>query len=100
MPLGSCEAPPLTPRTSGLHFGPHDVQMSSWEEMEERSLGTRSLPALEFCDNQPEGCGGRLLAGVSLTVSPSPPQTSNYISLILTQKEGVAANTLQTVTSY
>ena len=97
--MGS-EAPPSTPRIRRLHFGPHDVQTSSGDQMEERSLGTRSLPALEFCDNQLEGCGGRLLAGVSLTVSPSPLRISNYISLVLTQKEGVAANTLHTVTSY
>lgn len=98
--MGSA-ALPLTPRAKGLHFGPHGVQISSWNQMEERSLRTRSLPGLEFCDNQLEGCErGRLLPRVSLTVSLFPLWTSNYISLVLTQKEGVAANTLQTVTLY
>lgn len=58
--MGS-EAPPLIPRTRGLHFDPHDVQMSSWGQVEERSPGIRSLPALEFCDNQLEGCGGKVV---------------------------------------
>lgn len=58
--MGS-EAPSLTPRTRGLDFGPHDVQTSSWNQMEESSLGTRSLPALEFCDNHLEGCGGKVV---------------------------------------
>ena len=37
-----------------------------------------------------EGCGGRFLAAVSLPVCLSLPWTSNYTSLVLTQKEGVA----------
>lgn len=62
--------------------------------MEERSLDISSLSALKVCDNQLEACGERLLAGVSLTVSLSRLWTSNYISLVLTQKERGAANTL------
>lgn len=58
--------------------------------MDESSLAARSLRALNLCDDQLEGCGGRLLAGVGLPVCLSPLWTSNYISLVLTQKEGVA----------
>lgn len=73
-----------------MGFCPREVHIASWNQMDESSLGARTLRVLNFCGDQLEGCGGSLLAGVSLTVCLSPLWTSNYISLVLTQKEGVA----------
>lgn len=58
--------------------------------MDKSSLGASSVRALNLCDDQLESCGGSFLAGVSLPVCLSPLWTSNYISLVLTQKEGAA----------
>ena len=38
--------------------------------MDKSSLGARCVRALNLCDDQLEGCGGRFLAGVSSACLP------------------------------
>lgn len=76
-------------RTRGLPFG-----SSSCPNIQLESDGQEFIRCKVSCSkilyNRRGGCGGRLLAGMSLAVCLSLLWTSNYISLVLAQKEGVA----------
>lgn len=76
--------------TGGLHLGSSSCPSIQLESDGQEFMRCKVSSCSKILYNQLGGCGGRLLAELSLAVCLSPLWTSNYISLVLTQKEGVA----------